>query len=68
MVDTYSRSENDKQLSLTTNVFVEFADQHETNTLMPAIKDLNTSGMSPDELLADSLCKAETNCEVGLEE
>jgi hypothetical protein len=68
VVETYSRSEDEKQLSLITHVAVESANQHDANALIPAIEDLNNCDMVPDELLADSLYGSEANCKQALDE
>lgn len=68
VVESYSRKEHDKQLSLITHVAVESADQHDANALMPAIEDLNNNNQAPDELLADSLYGSEANCTQALKE
>lgn len=63
VVENYSSSDNDKQLSLITHVAVESADQHDANALLPALEDLEEHDMAPEELLADSLYGSDSNCE-----
>jgi hypothetical protein len=61
VVENYSA--DGKQLSLLSHVAVASADQHDANALLPAIEDLESRGMAPDELLADSLYGGDDNCE-----
>lgn len=68
VVENYSTSDDEKQLSLITHVAVESADQHDANALLPAIEDLQNRDMTPDELLADSLYGSDANCEQAMEE
>jgi hypothetical protein len=63
VVENYCQGDDDKQLSLITHVAVESADQHDANALLPAIEDLKSRDMVPDELLADSLYGSDANCE-----
>ena len=67
VVENYSDSDKEKQLSLVTHVTVESADQHDTNALLPAIEDLKAGDMAPDELLADSLYGSDSNCEKAMD-
>ena len=63
MVENYSDGDDDKQLSLIPRGSVESADQHDANPLLPALEDLKSRDMAPDELLADSLYGCVSNCE-----
>ncbi len=62
VVENYTESD-DKQLSLFTHVEVESAAEHDANALLPALDDLKTKNMAPEEMLADSLYGSDTNCE-----
>lgn len=68
VVENYSESDDDRQLSLITHVAVESADQHDANALLPAIEALQERGIAPEQLLADSLYGSDTNCRQAMEE
>ena len=67
VVENYS-ADNKKQLSLITYVAIESADSHDGGSLLPALENLKEHGISPRELLADSLYGSDTNCEKALQE
>ena len=67
VVENYSADEK-KQLSLITYVAVESADNHDAGSLLPALDKLEEQGLSPRELLADSLYGSDANCEKALQE
>lgn len=67
VVENYSDSDKEKQLSLLTHVTVESADHHDANALLPAIKDLKAGDIAPEELLADSLYGSDFNCEKAMD-
>ena len=62
-VETNDPEEKKKQLSLITYIDIESADKHDANALLPAIEDLKERGVSPKELLADSLYGSNSNCQ-----
>jgi hypothetical protein len=62
-VETNDPEEKEKQLSLITYIDIESADKHDANALLPAIEDLKERGVSPRELLADSLYGSNSNCQ-----
>jgi len=62
-VETNDPEEKKKQLSLITYIDIESADKHDANALLPAIEDLKERGVSPRELLADSLYGSNSNCQ-----
>ena len=61
VMETYSGDSDDKQLSLITHIEVESADKHDSNALLPALKNTDKRDMSPKELLADSLYGSDDN-------
>jgi IS5 family transposase len=61
VMETYSGDTDKKQLSLITHVEVESANKHDSNALLPALKNTDKRDMSPKELLADSLYGSDDN-------
>jgi len=61
VMETYSGDTDKKQLSLITHVEVESENKHDSNALLPALKNTDKRNMSPKELLADSLYGSDDN-------
>jgi len=61
VMETYSGDSDDKQLSLITHIEVESADKHDSNALLPALKNTDKRDMAPTELLVDSLYGSDDN-------
>jgi hypothetical protein len=65
IMETYCKDEEDKEatLNLITHVAVEPAHESDAHALIPAIKAIKESGLSPKEVLADSLYGSDDNCQ-----
>jgi hypothetical protein len=63
VVETYSPVQDKGQLSLITHVSVSPAHHSDAHALIPAIEDVKTRGLGPDQMLADSLYGSDDNCE-----
>ena len=61
VMETYSGDSDDKQLSLIPHIEVESADKHDSNALLPALKNTDKRDMAPTELLVDSLYGSDDN-------
>jgi hypothetical protein len=62
--ETYSEEEEEeKTLSLITEVIVEPAHKSDTDALIPLIEATQKRGLGPEDLLADSLYGSDENCE-----
>lgn len=63
--DTEDREQKAKTLNLITHVEVEQAHESDANALIPAIESTQENGLSPKQLLADSLYGSDENIETG---
>jgi hypothetical protein len=65
IMETFSRSEDDKEkeqtLNLITHVEVQPACESDANALVPAVADTRIRGVGPDQLVADTLYGSDTN-------
>ena len=61
--ETYSQAEDNKSLSLITEVRVEPAHESDAKALIPLIEATQRRGLGPEEALADSLYGSDENCE-----
>jgi hypothetical protein len=61
--ETYSQTEDNKSLSLITEVMVEPAHESDAKALIPLIEATQRRGLGPEEVLADSLYGSDENCE-----
>jgi hypothetical protein len=60
--ETYSEQEENKTLSLITEVIVEPAHKSDTDALIPLIEATQKRGVGPEQMLADSLYGSDENC------
>ncbi len=65
IMETFSRSEDEKEkeqtLNLITHVAVQPACESDANALVPAIADTRIRGVGPDQLVADTLYGSDSN-------
>jgi hypothetical protein len=59
--ETKDKEEKDKTLNLITHVCVQQACEHDSEALVPAIKDAQRRGLGPSTLLADTLYGGDDN-------
>ena len=63
VAETYSTEEDRETLSLITYIEVEPAHESDANALIPCLEATGERGVSPEQLLADSLYGSDHNCE-----
>jgi len=65
VMETFCKDEDAKEesLNLITHVQVEPAHESDANTLIPAIESSKERGLTPEELLADTLYGSDENCQ-----
>jgi len=65
VMETYCKDEKVKEqtLNLITHIEVEPAHKSDVNALIPAIESSKERGLSPEELLADTLYGSDENCQ-----
>jgi len=63
VAETYSTNEDQDTLSLITYIEVEPAHESDANALIPYLEATGERGVTPEQLLADSLYGSDQNCE-----
>lgn len=61
--ETYSQGQDQKTLSLITEVIVEPAHESDANALIPLVEATQKRGLGPEQVLPDSLYGSDENCE-----